>query len=908
MGDVAMKAVRWLVGSVLVLVSVEIARAQNGAWGVDASGDWSDTANWVGGTLPGAGGTAYFTNTITGARTITLPSDPVNVAQLVFGTNDISSPLPRTWTFSGGAFTNLSWIEAAPWPVSNAHKVVFLSRFDGDDPGQSLTIIGSTSNAVGEIWLCVSNSYRGTTYVGRIARVVVSNAWAFGTPESPTIISNGAGVKLRGSITLEEPFQIMGIGNIPWSGAIDSQEGTNTLKGMITLGTGGARLGATVSGAALVVQGGVTGNVGLALQASSLIIITNNPILIYGNQLSCHSGGRTILAVSNNSVATVEIAHTNTLVLQVHNAVTNENLLLRLGASGTGFKGTLDMNGYNLTVGQIVHAAGIANAEVCAITSRWSAVLQVNQAVNTVVSNLWRGPIVLVKNMGGTLSLMGTNLLTGGILVAGGTLRVGHPGLAQSIRVPTTVPVTNQAFFEILAPGLVLSSNVFVGAGTNRHNGADGLLVLTQDSPDFTGTWQVLTGAVLATTSYALGAHNAGTLNVNYQGGPSGSRALWLSGNIGITGKTAYTSGGGFTNISSLIPGAGDWTNTYPLGPGAIRSLSGTNVWAGNVEMTAGAGSTYLAADAGAGLIVDGTVYASATDRILFLDGAGVGILRGVISNGATVNLPIQKQGTGTWTIAASNQAGGDLTISSGTVRIGEGGTQGELPGGSVNNQGTLVFDRSDTYVVPNFITGSGDLIQAGSGTTVLTGFNNYSGNTIVSNGTLLVQTTYIGGGLITVDGGTFGGNGMVNGPVTVNSGGKLAPGSSAGTFTVNANVTLDSGAMFEVELNGTTPGASYDQLVMGSTALVLNNPTLSVLLGFSPSLGDTFTIVTGFSSQTGTFNGLPDHSTFNVGGTQFQINYNSNDITLTVVPEPGTMAMLSLALAAGVVLRRRRS
>lgn len=288
-------------------------------------------------------------------------------------------------------------------------------------------------------------------------------------------------------------------------------------------------------------------------------------------------------------------------------------------------------------------------------------------------------------------------------------------------------------------------------------------------------------------------------------------------------------------------------------------------------------------------------------DRILFLGGAGTGILRGVISNHATLNLPIQKQGTGTWTIAATNQAGGDLTISSGTLRIGEGGTQGSLPGGNVISHGTLVFDQSDTYVVPN-------LIQVGSGTTVLTALNNYSGNTIVSNGTLLAQGSYLGGGLITVDGGTFGGTGAVNRPVVVNNGGKLAPGLSPGTFTVNANVTLNSGAVFKVALNGTTPGASYDQLVMGNMALVLDNPTLSVLLGFSPSLGDTFTVVTGFSSQTGTFNGLSDSSTFHVGGTQFQINYNSSDITLTVVPQPGTMAIRSLALAASVVMWRRSS
>ncbi len=892
-----------------LLLSLAIsALGQDGAWSVGISGNWDDPVNWWGGTIPsGAANTAYFTNTIPGNVTVTLPANPVEIGRLVFWTNAPPTATPRTWTFTGGVFTNLSRIEM-PWPVNNNNAVVIGSRIESVAPGYSLTILGSTSNAVGEIWLTASNAYSGPTYIGNIARVVVTSPFALGDTAFPTIISNGAAVKLTNNVEIAEPFVIMGNGNAQWTGAIDSlANSTNALLALITLGSGGSRLGASSGSAALVIRGGVTGNVGLALQASGLIIVTNNPITIGNNQLSIHSGGRTVFAVGSNWATTVEIAHGNTVVLGVDHAFTNLSVL-RLGTTATGFKGTLNMNGKTLVVGQLTHASGIQNASVCAITSDAPAVLVVNQSANTTVTNLFRGPVHLVKGMAGALWLAGTNDLSAGILVTGGVLRVGHPELVEAVRVPLAIPVTNQAWYEVRAPSLLVSANTFVGGGTNRAWGTEGVLRLSADSPDFTGVWEVRTGALWASSSYALGAHNTGAVFGNYQGGPYGSCAIWLSGNIGITGKLAVVSGGGFTNITTTIPNAGDFTNTVPLGPGAIRSLSGTNVWAGNVEMAGGAGSSSFSSDAGAGLIIDGVVYASLASRILYLEGDGVGVMRGVISNGATVNLPIVMRGTGMWTIAATNQAGGNTTISSGTLRIGEGGTVGNLAAGSVANNGTLIFDRSDTYVVPNTISGSGALIQAGPGTTVLTANNTYTGPTTVSNGTLRVDGNYTGGGLITVEGGTLAGTGSV-GPVTVNNGGTLAPGASPGILTANGTVTLNSGAIFNVELNGLAAGTQYDQLDMNANTLWLNNPTLTASVGFVPSLGDYFDIVTdlsGFNPAThGTFAGLPDGATFTSGTTLLQINYQSDRIRLTVVPEPSTLGMVALALGA-VLLRRR--
>ncbi len=212
---------------------------------------------------------------------------------------------------------------------------------------------------------------------------------------------------------------------------------------------------------------------------------------------------------------------------------------------------------------------------------------------------------------------------------------------------------------------------------------------------------------------------------------------------------------------------------------------------------------------------------------------------------------------------------------------------------------------QSTDGVFAGQLTGSGPLIKDGSSTLRLTGASTaYAGTISVTNGVLQVDGTLSQAGLIVYAGGTLSGIGTVK-DVSVHAGGTLSPGASPGILTANGNVTLESGSSLAIEIHGLTLGTDYDQLYLAGTTLTLNNPSLNVSLGFTPSLGDTFTIVSGFSSFSGQFLGLPNSSTFTVGSTQFQIDYNPSDITLTVVPEPGTFG--TLLLGAAIVLLRQR-
>ncbi len=209
------------------------------------------------------------------------------------------------------------------------------------------------------------------------------------------------------------------------------------------------------------------------------------------------------------------------------------------------------------------------------------------------------------------------------------------------------------------------------------------------------------------------------------------------------------------------------------------------------------------------------------------------------------------------------------------------------------------------------------DLVKKGAGTLVLQApSNTYAGTTTVEAGTLIVNADQRNSGLITVQNlATLGGTGRV-GAVKVLTGGILAPGMSPGVLSAHGNVTLEGGSVFSVELNGLTPGTQYDQLhvVSGSLSLQLTGgvrPDLGVSLGFTPALGDVFDIVTGLSgfdpSFDGYFEGKPDLSTFSVGSTQLQIDYQSDRIRLTVVPEPSSLGLIVVVGAVGLLRRRLR-
>lgn len=132
----------------------------------------------------------------------------------------------------------------------------------------------------------------------------------------------------------------------------------------------------------------------------------------------------------------------------------------------------------------------------------------------------------------------------------------------------------------------------------------------------------------------------------------------------------------------------------------------------------------------------------------------------------------------------------------------------------------------SQTVTINAVLAGVDGLEKLGPGTLILAATNQYVGQTIVSQGTLLL-TGQIGAGGVDVASGTLGGSGVISGPVMVESAGILAPGGSLATLSISNTLTLQPGSKTLVEVNAST--LAHDTLqgltsvTYGGTLIVSN-------------------------------------------------------------------------------------
>jgi outer membrane autotransporter protein len=229
-----------------------------------------------------------------------------------------------------------------------------------------------------------------------------------------------------------------------------------------------------------------------------------------------------------------------------------------------------------------------------------------------------------------------------------------------------------------------------------------------------------------------------------------------------------------------------------------------------------------------------------------------------VVNRSDTVTLPgvisgsgsLSQIGTGTTILTADNTYTGGTTIAAGTLQLGNGGTTGSVVG-DITNNAALVVNRSDTVTLPGVISGSGSLSQIGTGTTILTADNTYTGGTTIAAGTLQLGNGGTAGsivgnvtnnGVFAIDrsdaltfAGTISGTGAFaqNGSgVTTLSGASSYAGATTvngGTLSVTGDISTSSG----VAVNS---GATLNGTGTVSSVTVNNGGTLAP--GVPPAIG----------------------------------------------------------------------
>jgi fibronectin-binding autotransporter adhesin len=192
-----------------------------------------------------------------------------------------------------------------------------------------------------------------------------------------------------------------------------------------------------------------------------------------------------------------------------------------------------------------------------------------------------------------------------------------------------------------------------------------------------------------------------------------------------------------------------------------------------------------------------------------------------------------------------------------------------------VDSGSTLTFQRGLATSV-----GDSPITKTGGGVLILEHNNNQvAGTTTINNGTLLVNGTLSSTAGVAVTGrGITGGSGTVS-AATLSSGGTVSPGNSPGILTM-PSLTAASGTSLSFEINGATPVTQHDQIVLTTGPLTLNSSALSLSLGMTPALGDSWRLISVGSvySISGTFDGLPEGAIFPVSSHLLQIYYLGGD------------------------------
>jgi len=728
---------------------------------------------------------------------------------------------------------------------------------------------------------------------------VVLNAGGQVNNNSGAIIQGVIGINATGPVGIDNNGQITGTGG---PGVVINGAGSSTLTNTGTInGSGTAVQFNTVAGSSQTFNnsgnGSINGN--FVGSGDGAIVITssgnfNGGITITGNGSNSitTATGHNIngqVSISGNSQNTIVNggAFNNGLVISgagINNITNQAGAFINQTFSVAGSQNTID-NAGTLNNGLTVSGGGINS-----VTNRAGATI--NQTFSVAGSQNTIDNAGTLNN-GLTVSGNGSNTITN---QAGATIN-------------QTLIVTGNAQSTIINAGTLNNGLTASGTGSVFNSGTINggpAINFTAGPGPFTLTLapsSVINGTVLGTGSdiFQLGGTGAGTFNVNnigpsqqYQGFSvfnkvdtstwtltgTGAQNWNISGGT-LVGDTNSLQGPALTNNAALVFNQG-FTGTYAGnigGSGAVTVqgggtvlFTGANTYAGGTtisDATLQLGNGGTSGSIVGDVVNNGTFAINRSDTYTF---------SGVISGSGAVTV----QGGGTAIFTGANTYTGGTTIAAGTLQLGNGGTSGSITGDVVNN-GTFAINRSDTYTFGGVISGSGSFAQIGSGTTVLTANNSYSGPTTVAAGALIVNGSIASSSLTTVNSGaTLLGSGTV-GSTVVNAGGFLVPGNSPGTMTVAGNLALQSGAFYVVQVNPTTASTTN---VSGTASLA---GTVGAIFAPGTYVVRSYTILTAAGGRTGTFDalatfGLPPDFGRNVSYTG---NTAVLNLTARIVPEP---------------------
>ena len=457
-----------------------------------------------------------------------------------------------------------------------------------------------------------------------------------------------------------------------------------------------------------------------------------------------------------------------------------------------------------------------------------------------------------VREAGALIGESGTNRLNGSFTLLGDATIAGNTFLDPSVAPGPGGLAWRIGTLVIAGPGGV------TGTGTLNLSGhGDGVILngintsaggVTKDGAGrwtlsgpgtYSGATTISAGALRIADGAALGTTGAGT--TVYGGG-----ALELVGGI-VVAEPLTISGDG-NSIQS----------------GALVNVRGNNTLTGAITLL----GTTLRSDAGT-LTVTGPITGGAT--AMTLTGAGTGVITGIITVGpAPSGDVLTKNGTGTWTLAATNVLSGSTAVNGGLLNIVSGGLA--LDAGSALNLGGGNVSVSGAA-------------QAINGLNLLAGGGTVNGGVGLAAGAITRSagaTASFGGTITTSNANT---NGILGGYATV--------GSDWATVNGSSNIVALTGASY-VDLPFATATDNAIRPLFHLATGALNVNSLKIAGGSGVDLGaNNLTLGSGGLLYSSPIAG-------GIGGTGIVSGPTSSDELIVHVTGSGTLDIAAPIIGAG--------
>jgi fibronectin-binding autotransporter adhesin len=830
----------------------------------------NDASNIINHGNGGSGALGLSSLTFSGAATVNLKANAVGLAVTnglsTNGTNTVALNLTHTGSVSTGfldlisfgSYTgSLSDFNVNTTDVAddlNTRQSLGGLALDGNNI--ALQIIGDTVR-----WTGLDNNNWATGLTG------TNKNWHLVNANSPTDYIDGDGVLFNdsGTNTALDLGTNVAPGNMSFNNSTATPYSISSTGGNSISGTGSL----TKSG-----TGSLTVNTPAAYTSGTVF---NGGSLILGNAVAGLGNGT--FTIGTGSAKTLDNTSGGSITLGTTTQTWNDDFTftgsndLNMGTGNVTLSGairTITVNGSTLTVG------GLQGGTTTALIVNGAGTLGVG---NSTVAGL-DGTGTIANNLAANATLtdnQNTDVIFGGRLVDGA---FNNLSLTKQGTAKLTLTNTNSySGTTTLNVGTLVAANTAALGNTARlnilGNGTTFIFATDADtaSPLPIGLASNVTTNIVSDRA-TPGAAVDRTMTVNNGQGLGG-------GTINFTQGTNVTSGTGRITFSQLGLGAGG-SGTLTLNP------TGVNLSVGNVSK--------FNNNASEGLELSGSTSSNEVTGI---------ISNGIVLTGSN-NVSLIKSGTSTWTISADNTYTGTTVINAGTLIVGNGGGSGKFGTGTVTNNGTLSYNRSDTALIETHaISGTGSVNQIGSGQTTFTGTNTYTGPTTITGGTMALGGT---GAINNSSGIAINGSGakfLHIGTVASTPAITLTQGTLDGTSTVGATTVADLATNTVANGNGGIGTLTLSALTFGgdATANIIRAGSVSPLavtnaLTTTPANGQV--TINGSGTWNSGLNNLISYGSYNgvnasaftlgsvTGLTSRQIagslSLNGNNVALNII------------------------